>query len=392
MNWRTGASSLEVDASLTARDAEHVYAFGARVRHADPVRFRALGADYWTDDRRVWTGAGEAAGRFGGDGELPRGRARETRPVALGFGDATDRLTPLPTERAGRPPRRPRGLDGLLRRAGGPRTPGGGDAPATPHPDPIRLRGATPLARARSRRDNHPCTRRPFPPETPPPTPLRRGWTTGACAAAGARAAIERLLTGTCPASVAIALPGGARPVFAVAHEAHGDGWAEAGIVKDARRRSRRHPRRPGDRARRTGDRPGPACASPPGKGSARSPAPACRCRRASRPSTPGPARDDRRRAARGRRARRPHGDGIRARRRQARRAHAERPARHPRRPVDPGDDGASSSRSPAPPGSTRSTAASTSRAPAASPTSWAPPAPLRRRRRGRSTACRSRR
>ena len=68
----------------------------------------------------------------------------------------------------------------------------------------------------------------------PSPTPLRRGWTTGACAAAGARAALELLLTGTCPASVAIPLPGGARPVFAVAREASGDDWAEAGIVKDA--------------------------------------------------------------------------------------------------------------------------------------------------------------
>ena len=68
----------------------------------------------------------------------------------------------------------------------------------------------------------------------PSPTPLRRGWTTGACAAAGARAAIELLLTGTCPASVAIPLPGGARPSFAVAREASGESWAEAGIVKDA--------------------------------------------------------------------------------------------------------------------------------------------------------------
>ncbi len=74
----------------------------------------------------------------------------------------------------------------------------------------------------------------PLPPETPPPTPLRRGWTTGACAAAGARAAAELLLSGACPATVAIPLPGGARPVFAVAREAAGAGWAEAGIVKDA--------------------------------------------------------------------------------------------------------------------------------------------------------------
>ena len=68
----------------------------------------------------------------------------------------------------------------------------------------------------------------------PFPKPLRRGWTTGACAAAAARAAVELLLTGTCPATATIALPGGARPSFAVAHEAAGEGWAEAGVVKDA--------------------------------------------------------------------------------------------------------------------------------------------------------------
>ncbi len=42
------------------------------------------------------------------------------------------------------------------------------------------------------------------------------------------------LLTGTCPALVAIPLPGGTRPSFAVAVEASGEDWAEAGIVKDA--------------------------------------------------------------------------------------------------------------------------------------------------------------
>ena len=65
-------------------------------------------------------------------------------------------------------------------------------------------------------------------------TPLRRGWTTGACAAAAARAACEALLTGQFPASVAIPLPGGQRPSFAIAHEAWDAAYAEAGIVKDA--------------------------------------------------------------------------------------------------------------------------------------------------------------
>ena len=64
--------------------------------------------------------------------------------------------------------------------------------------------------------------------------PLRHGWTTGACAAAAARAAYEALLTGKFPDPVPVALPGGRRPAFALAREALGDGWAIAGVVKDA--------------------------------------------------------------------------------------------------------------------------------------------------------------
>lgn len=63
---------------------------------------------------------------------------------------------------------------------------------------------------------------------------LRRGWTTGACAAAAARAAYEAMLTGAFPEPVVIALPGGARPEFALAlAERHG-ARARAGVVKDA--------------------------------------------------------------------------------------------------------------------------------------------------------------
>ena len=65
-------------------------------------------------------------------------------------------------------------------------------------------------------------------------TPLRRGWTTGACAAAAAKAACEALLTGQFPAAVAIPLPGGQRPSFAIAHEKLDAACAEAGIIKDA--------------------------------------------------------------------------------------------------------------------------------------------------------------
>ena len=64
--------------------------------------------------------------------------------------------------------------------------------------------------------------------------PLRRGWTTGACAAAAAKAAALTLAGGAAPAAVEIPLPGGRRPSFAIAHEASGPGWAEAAVVKDA--------------------------------------------------------------------------------------------------------------------------------------------------------------
>jgi cobalt-precorrin-5B (C1)-methyltransferase len=65
-------------------------------------------------------------------------------------------------------------------------------------------------------------------------TPLRRGWTTGACASGAARAAFEALLTGAFPDPVPVALPKGLRPEFALAiHELEAD-FARAGIVKDA--------------------------------------------------------------------------------------------------------------------------------------------------------------
>jgi cobalt-precorrin-5B (C1)-methyltransferase len=63
---------------------------------------------------------------------------------------------------------------------------------------------------------------------------LRRGWTTGACAAAAAKAAVQALLTGTFPDPVSITLPGGAVPAFALAVSEIASDWAMAGIVKDA--------------------------------------------------------------------------------------------------------------------------------------------------------------
>src|SRR5437763_11854597 len=63
---------------------------------------------------------------------------------------------------------------------------------------------------------------------------LRRGWTTGACAAAAARAAYAALLTGHFPDPVTIRLPRGQAPSFPLAFAERKDGCARAGIVKDA--------------------------------------------------------------------------------------------------------------------------------------------------------------
>lgn len=64
--------------------------------------------------------------------------------------------------------------------------------------------------------------------------PLRRGWTTGACATAAARCAFEGLITGYFPDPVTIRLPGGQEPAFAVAFHESGPGYARAAVVKDA--------------------------------------------------------------------------------------------------------------------------------------------------------------
>ncbi|WP_441351242.1 MULTISPECIES: cobalt-precorrin-5B (C(1))-methyltransferase [unclassified Tardiphaga] len=66
------------------------------------------------------------------------------------------------------------------------------------------------------------------------PPNLRRGWTTGTCATAATRAAYQALLTGEFPDPVAVLLPGGTRPAFSLAMQESGDGFARAGIVKDA--------------------------------------------------------------------------------------------------------------------------------------------------------------
>jgi cobalt-precorrin-5B (C1)-methyltransferase len=69
---------------------------------------------------------------------------------------------------------------------------------------------------------------------TDPEKPLRRGWTTGACATAASKAACTALLTGVFPDPVEITLPSGQRVGFALARQEKGRGFARAAIVKDA--------------------------------------------------------------------------------------------------------------------------------------------------------------
>ena len=64
--------------------------------------------------------------------------------------------------------------------------------------------------------------------------PLRRGWTTGTCAAAAAKAAYAALVTGEFPDPVEVTLPRGERPSFALAMTRRDAGSATAGVIKDA--------------------------------------------------------------------------------------------------------------------------------------------------------------
>ena len=63
---------------------------------------------------------------------------------------------------------------------------------------------------------------------------LRHGWTTGACAAAAARAALRALLSGEGPAEIDIVLPRGRAPRFAVHRCAVEGPTATASVIKDA--------------------------------------------------------------------------------------------------------------------------------------------------------------
>ena len=64
--------------------------------------------------------------------------------------------------------------------------------------------------------------------------PLRRGWTTGACATAGTKAAYTALLTGEFPDPVEVILPRGERTAFALAVSRREEDAATAGVIKDA--------------------------------------------------------------------------------------------------------------------------------------------------------------
>jgi cobalt-precorrin-5B (C1)-methyltransferase len=64
--------------------------------------------------------------------------------------------------------------------------------------------------------------------------PLRRGWTTGTCAAAAAKAAYAALVTGEFPDPVEVTLPRGDRPAFALAMTRRDQDTATAGVIKDA--------------------------------------------------------------------------------------------------------------------------------------------------------------
>ncbi len=63
---------------------------------------------------------------------------------------------------------------------------------------------------------------------------LRRGWTTGACAAAAAKSAVSALSGAGFLDPVSITLPKGETPSFDLAMKQTGANWAEAGIIKDA--------------------------------------------------------------------------------------------------------------------------------------------------------------
>ncbi|NQV84148.1 MAG: cobalt-precorrin-5B (C(1))-methyltransferase [Rhodospirillales bacterium] len=71
-------------------------------------------------------------------------------------------------------------------------------------------------------------------PRQKPDGPLRKGWTTGACATAATVAALQALLTGDFPDPVTITLPRGEEPTFELTRKEINANQATASIIKDA--------------------------------------------------------------------------------------------------------------------------------------------------------------
>ena len=67
-----------------------------------------------------------------------------------------------------------------------------------------------------------------------PDGPLRKGWTTGACATAATAAAFQALATGRFPDPVTITLPKGEEPSFPLVQKALAGDGATASVIKDA--------------------------------------------------------------------------------------------------------------------------------------------------------------
>ncbi|MGI9402415.1 MAG: cobalt-precorrin-5B (C(1))-methyltransferase [Rhizobiaceae bacterium] len=67
-----------------------------------------------------------------------------------------------------------------------------------------------------------------------PSQPLRKGWTTGACATAATKSALAALFTGEFEDPVTIQLPKGEQPAFVLSTENLGENFASTGIIKDA--------------------------------------------------------------------------------------------------------------------------------------------------------------
>ncbi|MEP0518940.1 MAG: cobalt-precorrin-5B (C(1))-methyltransferase [Hyphomicrobiales bacterium] len=68
----------------------------------------------------------------------------------------------------------------------------------------------------------------------PTDKPLKRGWTTGACATAATKASLTALLTGKFPDPVSISLPKGETPSFPLCRERLAHDHAMSSIIKDA--------------------------------------------------------------------------------------------------------------------------------------------------------------